>query len=328
MSYTRFGNKTMAGVSSVLAQARMMLAAVTVLCLPTMLWAGNNHLGFDLSNASVPVSRIEHGGPPRDGIPALTNPPVIAASKADYLRADDRVLGIVVAGQARAYPVRILNWHEIVNDQLAGQALVVTWCPLCGTGMIFDGDFDGQRRNFGVSGLLYNSDVLLYDRATESLWSQVLAVAISGPLRGEKLKLLPAIHTSWQDWLERYPDSEVLGLNTGYQRDYGRDPYAGYAASSDLYFSVSKRDQRFHPKALVAGLLLDGEAMAWPLEQLDSAAVLELQDTVAGQPITLSYDKEHRSVAIADAAGNALPVIIAYWFAWVAFYPDTGVYPQ
>ena len=320
MRYMRFVMNSFATLAGVLVTATVCLYT------PAGLAAAKNYLDFDLGNASVPLSLIQHGGPPRDGIPALTDPPRIPASEVDYLRADDRVLGIVMDGQARAYPVRILNWHEIVNDQLAGQALLVSWCPLCGTGMIFDAQFNGQRRNFGVSGLLYNSDVLLYDRATESLWSQVLATAISGPLQGERLRLLPAIHTSWKDWQQRYPDSEVLALNTGYLRDYDRDPYAGYAASPDLYFPVAQRDQRFHPKAVVAGLLLDGEAMAWPLQQLDEAAVIELRDTVAGQPIHLYYDKQHRSVEVTDSAGKALPVIIAYWFAWYAFYPDTDVY--
>ena len=135
--------------------------------------------GFDLSNATLPVEQILHGGPPRDGIPAISNPKLIAAPDASFLKPDDRIIGIEIAGVARAYPVSILNWHEIVNDQIGEQRFAITYCPLCGTAVAFDATIDGEPTDFGVSGLLYNSDVLLYDFATESLWSLPAGVRLT-----------------------------------------------------------------------------------------------------------------------------------------------------
>ncbi|UCH41924.1 MAG: DUF3179 domain-containing protein, partial [Gammaproteobacteria bacterium] len=143
--------------------------------------------GFDLSNSILPQDQILQGGPPRDGIPALSNPKLIKPGNASYLKPGDRVIGISLQGQARAYPIAILNWHEIVNDEINNQRFAVTYCPLCGTAVAFDATVGGKPTDFGVSGLLYNSDVLLYDRETESLWSQIMSQAISGPRVGTML---------------------------------------------------------------------------------------------------------------------------------------------
>jgi hypothetical protein len=128
---------------------------------------------FDLRRSLVPADEIHAGGPPRDGIPALTDPKFIPAAQADFLADEDRILGLNLGGEARVYLIAILNWHEIVNDRIGERAVAVTYCPLCGTGIVFDAQVDGRPMEFGVSGLLYNSDVLLYDRSTESLWSQI-----------------------------------------------------------------------------------------------------------------------------------------------------------
>ena len=143
--------------------------------------------GFDLSNTTLPREEILHGGPPRDGIPALSDPKLIAAEAASYLEPTSRVVGITLKGKSRAYPIAILNWHEIVNDEIDGQRFAVTYCPLCGTAVTFDATIDGTPTDFGVSGLLYNSDVLLYDRDTESLWSQILGQSVSGERVGTRL---------------------------------------------------------------------------------------------------------------------------------------------
>ena len=140
-------------------------------------FARNTINGFDVGNASIPVDEILPGGPPRDGIPAIDNPVFMDAQKATFLSEDDRVIGIARHGITRAYPIAILNWHEIVNDRIGQESIVVTYCPLCGTGMVFAA---GSALSFGVSGLLYNSDVLMYDRQTDSLWSQLKMEAVSG----------------------------------------------------------------------------------------------------------------------------------------------------
>ena len=302
------------------------VAAFAIYKLVPGLQADDSLNGFDISDALVPKSQIERGGPPRDGIPALTRPSMLAASEVSYLKPADRVLALSLNGESRAYPIRILNWHEVVNDTIGGRGVVISYCPLCGTGMVFEAQVNEQNLDFGVSGLLYNSDMLLYDRQTSSLWSQIRAQAISGPLKGSKLSLIAADYTSWQDWREQHPDGLVLDKNTGHSRNYSRDPYAGYENVSTLYFQVQNRDQRFHEKALVVGLIIDGKAKVWPLSELEKVGNWPLQDTVGTTSVRLTYRAKDKSVTIVDAKGMRLPAVPAYWFAWVAFYPDTQVF--
>lgn len=282
--------------------------------------------GFDLSQASVPLQAIQRGGPPRDGIPAIDRPSFLPAAKA-RLADGDRVLGVALGGIARAYPVRILNWHEVVNDRFGERVVAVTYCPLCGTGVAFELRGAGAAAGLGVSGLLYNSDVLLYDRATQSLWSQMLHTAISGPRRGEKLQPVALVHTSWSDWRRRHPATEVLATDTGFVRDYGRDPYDGYERVQQLMFDVQHRDDRFAPKEWVLGIEVDGHHKAYPFSALARAvdARGELADTVAGRALRIRYDRAHGIAEAFDAQGRALPGTMAYWFAWVAFHPRTEV---
>ncbi|HSG05403.1 MAG TPA: DUF3179 domain-containing protein, partial [Nitrospiria bacterium] len=186
-------------------------------------------MGFDLSRSSIPKEDILPGGPPKDGIPALDNPKFLKAGKAALLNSGDRVLGFSGKGEAKAYPIKILNWHEVVNDTVGGKPVVITYCPLCGTGMAFDPVVKGEHFTFGVSGLLYQSDVLMYDRQTDSLWSQILQEAVTGKMMGTRLTLLPLIHTTWEEWRKEHPNTLVLSTDTGYSRNYRRDPYEGYA---------------------------------------------------------------------------------------------------
>lgn len=295
-------------------------------CTVSKVAAAQNYLGFDVGNSLVPVASILHGGPPKDGIPALTDPELATVADFQYFDADERVIGLAIDGEARAYPIRILNWHEIINDRVAGHNVVITWCPLCGSGMVFDGNADGERLLFGVSGLLYNSDMLLYDRRTDSLWSQLMGQAIAGPLAGEQLRLVSAQHTSWGDWKSRYPKTKVINFNTGYRRDYGRDPYDRYNISNDIIYPVTAMDKRYHPKAVVAGLIAGEHSKAWLLEELEKNGAAQFTDSFAGKPVQVYYDKTHRSVRIHNADGEPLAVVIAYWFAWFTFYPDTAVY--
>lgn len=302
------------------------VAAVAVYKLVPALQASDSLNGFDVTDALVPKSQIEHGGPPRDGIPALTRPSMRFASEVDYLKPTDRVLALSLGGESRAYPIRILNWHEVVNDSVGGRGVVISYCPLCGTGMVFDAQVGGRTLEFGVSGLLYNSDMLLYDRQTSSLWSQLQAQSISGPLKGSTLSLVAADYTVWQDWKVQHPDGLVLDKNTGHSRDYSRDPYAGYENVATLYFEVQNRDQRFHEKEPVVGLTINGEAKVWPLGELKKVNKWPLQDALGGTDLRINYRAQDQSVTIVDTNGTRLPAVPAYWFAWVAFYPDTQVF--
>ena len=283
--------------------------------------------GFDLSGASGDMRPIERGGPPKDGIPAIDRPKYVGAAAAQ-LADGDRVLGIVQGGTARAYPVRILNWHEVVNDRIGSSSVVVTYCPLCGTGMAFEPPARTGSGGFGVSGLLYNSDVLLYDRATQSLWSQILSQAITGPLKGTVLRALPLTHTSWADWRARHPSTQVLSTDTGFERDYTRDPYAGYDRVQQLMFDVQHRDDRFPLKEWVLGLRINGTAKAYPFSVLARAVDCNgnLSDTVGGQNVRIRYDRTHLSAEAFDTQGRPLAGIMAFWFAWVAFHPKTAVW--
>jgi hypothetical protein len=240
--------------------------------------------GFDLQGALVPAEAILPGGPPRDGIPAIDRPRFVDAARSG-LAPKDRVLGLRLGREARAYPVRILNWHEIVNDRVDGRPVAVTYCPLCGSGVAFDARVAGQEASFGVSGLLYNSDVLLYDRGTQWLWSQIMGRAISGPLKGTPLVSLPLMHTSWADWRAREPATRVLSADTGNPRDYSRDPYEGFEAVPRPVFDVQHRDDRAYIKEWVLGVVVDGQAKAYPFERLARRLGNEgtLQDRIAGR---------------------------------------------
>lgn len=282
--------------------------------------------GFRLDGAAVPADEILPGGPPRDGIPALYDPRFVPAKRADHLRPDDRVLGVARGGIARAYPIAILSWHEVVNDRFGDEPVAVTFCPLCGTGMAFAARVGGRELDFGVSGLLYNSDVLLYDRQTESLWSQIMAQAVTGPMKGERLEFLPTAHTTWADWRARHPGTEVLSPETGHRRDYARDPYQGYRESERLAFPVAVQDRRLHPKEQVIGISLGGEHKAYPFSALARSGRDSIEDRVGGQLIRVEFDPQARTGQVFDADGKELPSLISFWFAWAAFHPETSLF--
>lgn len=281
--------------------------------------------GFDLAGALVPAEETLAGGPPRDGIPAIDQPVFLPAKAPGDLQPQDRVLGVVLNGVAKAYPIAILNWHEIVNDHFGTTAVTVTYCPLCGTGMVFLAELAAQAMTFGVSGLLYNSDVLLYDRRTESLWSQIDRRAISGDHRGVRLVALALEHTSWLDWRQRHPDTLVLSRETGMVRDYARNPYAGYENSRETYFPVLFRAQGYHPKERVLGLEIDGQFKAYPFAELAKTEGT-VRDRVGGRAIVVRFDAQHANATAQGADGKPLAGVVGFWFAWYAFHPETQVY--
>ncbi len=317
---------------------RHLLAAITSsLALPVIIvllvlkplnaLASESLHGFDLQQTLIPAGQILPGGPPRDGIPALSQAHFINAEEArTELQDDDRILALLIEGQARAYPVAILNWHEIVNDSVGNTAVAITYCPLCGSGVAFSRQLQGKVLDFGVSGLLYNNDVLLYDRQTESLWSQILGQAISGPAMGSHLQRLPLEHTRWKDWRLRHPETQVLSRKTGYRRDYNRDPYADYRRSRRIIFPLSNRtSNRLHPKEEVLTVTINGQHKAWPFSEL-AKSPSPLMDHLAGQNLRIEYDTENRSASIYTTDQQRLTSMISYWFAWYAFHPDSAVY--
>ncbi|RMH15723.1 MAG: DUF3179 domain-containing protein [Gammaproteobacteria bacterium] len=279
--------------------------------------------GFRLSDPLIPADQILRGGPPRDGIPAIDRPEFIKRSEATYLKDNDRILGLSLNGTRKAYPIAIMNWHEIVNDRFGRQSVAITYCPLCGTGLAFDTSKIGT---LGVSGLLYNSDVLLYDRRTESLWSQILMQAVAGKQKGQRLKPLLLTHTTWKAWRSQHPDTLVLSRKTGYMRDYDRDPYLGYASSRRLYFPVANRDNRYHAKEWVVGVEVDGHYKAYPFSELEKVDIQPVKDRFQGTELQLLYDHTQQTVIVTNQDQIRIPAIQAFWFAWVAFHPDTEVF--
>ena len=281
--------------------------------------------GFDYSQHTIPVADIYDGGPGKDGIPAIHHPKFISADAADQnlLKAEDRVLGLVHQGKARAYPIKILNWHEIVNDRIG----VITYCPLCGTGMVFATQVQGRKLTFGVSGLLYQSDMLLYDHQTESLWSQIKSEAVTGSLTGAHLKLLPSTHTNWESWKTAHPDTLVLSDETGYRRDYDRDPYQGYEASERLMFGVKAKSRKYHPKERVIGIKLGNFYKAYPFSELDNVES-PVKDILGHTSLQIFYDRKSRTAVIRDEKNQLLPTVVGFWFAWYTFHPETLVYSE
>ena len=287
--------------------------------------AAQRYNGFSLDNSLIDPNDVLHGGPPRDGIPSLTTPHFVAKNEALELADNDRILGLSLAGTSKAYPIRILNYHEIVNDHFKGQAVLISYCPLCGTGMAFESTLDEQALTFGVSGLLYNSDVLMYDHQSDSLWSQIMAKAVSGKHQGKTLNILPVEHTTWGDWKKRHPTTTVLSFDTGFNRNYGKSPYGNYDKSKTLYFPVEHRDRRYHPKEIVLGINVGGQFKAYPMIELNKAKS-PLIDSVNDIQFSLVFDSQTRSGRAIDMDGNAYPILRAYWFAWSAFHPKTKVW--
>lgn len=280
---------------------------------------------FDLRRHSVPLDQIVDGGPGRDGIPALLDPLFVPVREASFLSDEDRVLGLRLGHRAKAYPIKILNWHEIVNDSLDGKPIAVTYCPLCGTGIAFEAAFRGQPHTFGVSGLLYQSDLLMYDHQTESLWSQVGMQAVAGPLTGQKLTPIFLEHTSWVDWRTAHPATLVLSTKTGSIRNYDRDPYLGYADRRDLMFDTTHFDPSYHPKEWVVGVEINGVAKAYPFSELKQAGH-SINDQIGGRSVVIGFNQESRTASVFDANGTPIPSIMGFWFAWYAFHPDTQVF--
>lgn len=282
--------------------------------------------GFTLDNLLIPETEIKGGGPPRDGIPAIDNPKFTSLEEATYMSDSDTVFSVERGGETKAYPLRILVWHEIVNDVIGGEAVAVTYCPLCGTCMAFSREIDGKTIDLGVSGLLYNSDVLMYDRQTESLWSQLKMQAVSGKYSGESLTWLPGQQMDWASWKKKYPEGKVLSRETGAIRDYNNMPYKSYFESDDIIFPVNFSRKELRRKDWVIGVIIEGVPKAYPLKTLEKLPDGRIEDQVAGKQITLEYDAGSRHAQAYTEKNDPLPHVMVYWFAWQAFYPETELY--
>ena len=237
---------------------------------------------------TVPHDEVYDGGPGKDGIPALENPEFVAVEDAGFMRENDLILGYVKGNEARAYPHRILDWHEIINDNVVGDLIAVTYCPLTGTGVGWKRDFLGPSTTFGVSGLLYNTNLIPYDRATNSNWSQIRLDCVQGASQGKRIETFQLVETTWKSWKEMYPHTKVVSTETGFTRDYNVFPYGDYKTNhSLLYFPVSPDDTRLPRKTRVHGIVINNEAVVYPLSKF-GAVVAVLEDTWQGVPIVIA----------------------------------------
>lgn len=256
----------------------------------------------DFSRHTVPYAEILSGGPPKDGIPALDRPRFVDVAAAnEWLHDQEPVILVRVGDDARAYPLQILMWHEIVNDTVGDLPLAVTYCPLCNTGIAFIRRVDEQVLDFGTTGRLRFSNLIMYDRQTESWWQQADGEAIAGELAGRRLSFYPALLVAWADFKAAYPHGRVLSRETGYRRDYGRNPYVGYDAIRTRPFLYEGPETPATLLAMARVLTLDlgGEAVAYPYEVLAREGVVN--DTVGGMPVVVFWQAGTAS-ALDDAA--------------------------
>ncbi|RMF44009.1 MAG: DUF3179 domain-containing protein [Planctomycetota bacterium] len=278
--------------------------------------------GFDMRNLTIPANEIHHGGPPKDGIPAITDPKTVSANRATFLAPQDRVVGVAIGTESRAYPISILTQHEIVNDVVGGIPIAVTYCPLCDSVVVFDRRTPLGVKEFGVSGLLYNSNVLMYDRSErESLWSQMLMQGVSGPAAGMRLQALPMELTTWQAWRAQHPDTDVMSIDTGYGRNYRQNPYVGYFRQPGLMFPVQPRTNALPLKEPVLGIWTDSAALAVPASYFGGQSGV-YAGTLDGKSFEVEYDATD-GVLRMRSADDGLSWANSFWFAWYAFHPNT-----
>ncbi len=317
-------------------------------------------LGGDRSkreNLKVRLEEITWGGVVVDGIPSLDNPELIPAAEAGYLLDEDLVFGVAINGDVRAYPLRIMGWHEMFNNIIGGVPVALAYCTLCGAGILFETKVPGRDEPlvFGSSGFLYRSNKLMFDRQTDSLWNQFTGKPVSGPLResGIQLKIRPVVITSWAKWKARHPNTKVLSLNTGHRRNYGSGVvYREYFASPKLMFPAIVRNEKvIKRKDYIFGIRDVGAAKAWPLEAFNARPVIN--DAVGDRTVVLIGDALTRTVRAYDRKGftfsesehpdqiagpggdwaitegaligpagarlSRVPGHISYWFAWDSY---------
>jgi hypothetical protein len=310
----------------------------------------------------IPLDKIKGGGPPKDGIPSIDNPKFTGVQGSQFVSDSDVVIGLEINGDARAYPLFILVWHEIVNDRVGDVPVAVTYCPLCYTNQVFERIINGNEVEFGTSGKLYNSNLLMYDRWTESYWSQALGTAVTGELTGMQLKTIPFDVITWGDWKKLHPDTLVLTTDTGHLRSYATDPYGDYYTDPRIIFPVEHSDDRTHPKEIILGFNEDGIYKAYKQNDVEIKKIINddigetslmlvslfsqnsraFDRTLNGDILEFEFvdDKimdtktksewNYDGVAISGPLeGNKLTrmsIEPGFWFEWVAFHPDTDLF--
>lgn len=292
---------------------------------------------------SIPLDEILAGGPPKDGIPSIDDPKFIAVSEANkWLKDEETGQGFCSGDDCRFYPYQILVWHEIANDRVGNSSVLITYCPLCLTGIVFDRNVNGEIMEFGTSGMLWQSNLVMYNRTTpdekslsdlekslrlqskkESLWSQVLGEAVVGELTGTKLKVLNSDVIRYGDWKKLHQETKVLSKDTGFSRSYGFDPYGDYYTSNQVSYGASFNDNRLHPKEFVLGVEIKGKFKAYHSTALK---VGEIKDLFNGETIFIQKSKEGIVRMFRGEKRESLPYIGGFWFSWLAVHPETELF--
>jgi hypothetical protein len=327
----------------------------------------NTNSGSTNNDWLIPVSEVKDGGPGKDGIPSIDDPKFLDVNdtNTNFLIEDDLVIGIIVGNEARAYPHLILDWHEIVNDEFASNGITISYCPLTGTAFGWESITNGTNSQFGVSGLLYNANLILYDRNTNSRWSQLRLQCVNGELIGNEPKLKQVIETNWATWKKLYPNSKVLSLDTGFSRNYNVYPYGDYKSDNEYFiFEASPKNDALPNKERVFALIngenskvyqfskfIGGNAIKQTFNGIDYLVVgndklitaFELDANTVN--LNFSYAFNDSEVFFSDNEGNSWSVfgkalsgsrvgeqlkmaksVVSYWFAIAAFYPDPEIY--
>lgn len=280
-------------------------------------------LSTNTAKHSIELSLVLGGGPGKDGIPAINEPKFISVDDAAQELKDESVGMLVSVDEvSRFYPYNIMNWHEIVNDTISGRPFVVTFCPLCGSAIVFDATVDGEVLEFGVSGKLYESNLLMFDRKTESLWSQSRGEAVVGDLLGTKLDIYPTQFMTFAQVREQFPGAEILSRDTGHDRNYDFDPYSGYGDNENTLFPISVRDERFSAKELFYVVPVGERSVAIKLKDLTEGVVARV--AVGDDELVASADGGVLNARL-NAEGESLPNYVEMWFSWAIHHQDDGV---
>lgn len=323
---------------------RQLLLLAVILVLGTASAAANpdrwKREGWttDFSNSLISWDEILSGGPPKDGIPSIDDPKFIPVSEEQRLGAKEPVIGLEINGDARAYPLRILTWHEIVNDRVGGVPVAVTYCPLCNSGVVFDRRVDGKLLEFGTTGKLRNSDLVMYDRQTESWWQQFTGKAIVGDFAGKRLEILPARLESITDFRKRHPGGKVLVPNDPDMRRYGDNPYTGYDTSARPFLYRGEMPKGIEPLARVVVVRTDPEKpLIVSLNHLRNKGSLEMDGiSLSWQPgqnsaldaAQISKGRDVGTVKAVDRTSQPVAYDVTFAFVANAFHPDVPILKQ
>jgi len=275
----------------------------------------------DDSQTDYPIKDIMQGCPKVDCIVSIDKPKFISASEVDFLQENSLIMAVTLAGETRVYPTMTLQIHEIVNDQIGKVPYAVTYCPLCGTGVVYSRKINNTTVEFGVSGVLHGSDLVMYDRSNKNLWQQLTGRAFAGPDRGYQLQSIPVVMTDWKTWLQKHPQSKVLSNS----KDKLSDRYKKYRSSDKVMFG-GVTDPRLNPKRVVYGLTVNSQAIAIDFEMIKKKKSFSL--TTNKTELMIQYQEDGRVVITDSTKKTAYKLHRSYWFAWFTFHPSTLLFKE